>query len=417
MKEFPGLVLDDQVLDHLATPEGAMALWRERVNPELISESNDGIRDALAFVYEYIDQYNEAPDIAILSEETGYDQFEDPIAPIEYVIDELRERNIRQQLKKTVTKIGRMASSPQEALHLGFSEFSRTIGETTSHRDILDTKNLGLVKERYLDRKENGVIGATFGFAEMDDAFGGGLQVGRLVFYIARPKRFKTWLLLKSACTTFENGHNVDVFTLEMSPEEIQDRAACMLAGLSWSLFEARMLSEEHLAILDDCKDWMAEQPMKMNFYRPPIGERTVAQLRQTAQENGSVALYIDQLSKLESTRHFDQRWLEIASICIDLKQAAASFPVVCAAQFNREAIAVKSVMDMDLANIGLSDAVGQEGDLLLGVYQNKEMKDSKLFHFGTIETRSFENHCWEIRNELGLNSNFRVVEELELDD
>jgi len=370
--EFAGLVLEDQLLDHLATPEGCMAVWRERLDPEIIPEINEGVREALRFVIAYIDEYGQPPDVAVLSEETGYEDFETPIAPIEYVIDKLKERKVRQELKRAITK----------------------------------------VKERQLV-KDSGI---SFGYEAIDNALGG-MRKGELYFVVGRPGRYKSWQLIKSATESFQNGANVVIETLEMSAAEMQDRFLCMLAGVSWDQFQHGALPPKDEDILAEAHAWLADQSNKVFFHHPPLHERTVAHMRQFGIEVGADVLYVDQLSFIQANRKSDQQWIEVGYKCQELKEAASEFPILCAAQFNREAAKAKSVKDLDLANIGLSDSVGQTADLVLGLYANKDMMNNRLLQYGIVKSRSFSERAWEIKVNLGIDSNFYLVDELDWED
>lgn len=411
--DFAGLILEDQLLDHLATPEGCVAVWRERLSPEIIPEVNDGIREALAFVIRYIDEYGEAPDVSVLSEETGYEDFEDPIAPIEYVIDKLKERNVRKELKQAITKVSRLVGDPNVALQTMFSEASRIIAENISRRNVLDSYNTGLVLDRYKDRQLIRDSGISFGYEAIDDALGG-MRKGELYFVIGRPGRYKSWQLIKSATESYQNGNNVVIETLEMTADEMQDRFLCQIAGVSWDQFMHGALPPKDEAILKEAGEWLLEQENRVYFHHPAITERTVPHMKQFALEVEADVLYIDQLSFIHSTKYSDQRWLEVGYICQELKVASADFPIMCAAQFNREAAKAKSVKDLDLANIGLSDSVGQTADIVFGLYANKDMMNTRVLQYGIVKSRAFSERAWELKVSLSYDSNFSLVDELD---
>jgi replicative DNA helicase len=414
--EFAGLVLEDQLLDHLATPEGCMAVWRERLDPEIIPEINEGVREALSFVIAYIDEYGQPPDVAVLSEETGYEDFETPIAPIEYVIDKLKERKVRQELKRAITKVSKLIADPYVAAETMLRESSRIIAENLSYRDVLDSCNTSLVLERYKERQLVKDSGISFGYEAIDNALGG-MRKGELYFVVGRPGRYKSWQLIKSATESFQNGANVVIETLEMSAAEMQDRFLCMLAGVSWDQFQHGALPPKDEDILAEAHTWLADQSNKVFFHHPPLHERTVAHMRQFGIEVGADVLYVDQLSFIQANRKSDQQWIEVGYKCQELKEATSEFPILCAAQFNREAAKAKSVKDLDLANIGLSDSVGQTADLVLGLYANKDMMNNRLLQYGIVKSRSFSERAWEIKVNLGIDSNFYLVDELDWED
>lgn len=416
--EYAGLVLEDQLLDHLATKEGAMAIWKERLAPDLINESDEGIRDALVFVLSYIDKYGEAPSIIVLSEETGYEDFEEPIAPIEYVIDRLRERHMKRELSRAIKKVARAAGEPRSALSYMFSESARIIGETTSLKNVMDTYDADSVIQRYNAGKEFADLGLSYGFPEIDMSLGGGLQPNRLYVVVARTGRYKSWMLLKSAFETWAKGHNVTFHTLEMSPEEMLDRFLAMLVGISWRQFQNHALPPADLDLLEEAKHWLMEQEHRIYFVQNPIGERTVPHMTQTALQHGSSAMIVDQLSFIESTRDIstDQNWLRISFICQELKDATTHFPIFYAAQINRTNMQAKSVKDLDPSNIGLSDAVGNTADIVFGLYSNKDMMPNGIVQYGVVKSRSFSPRAWEMKVELDKNSNFRILDELDLE-
>ena len=235
VEEYAGLVLEDQLLDHLATPKGCRAVWKARLSPELIGDEDDGVKAALEFVISYMDEYREPPSRAVLEEETGYDEFEKPIAPIKYVIGKLKERYQRQQMKRVITTLGRNVGNPEEALRIGLSEFNRIRQETLERGNTMDSSDIGEIIDAYKQRLLTGAIdGVTFGYPELD-AHLGGLKDDELTFIIARPKRYKSWQLLFSAFKAVTNeSRNVYFATLEMPPEEMMGRYTSMFAGVSW---------------------------------------------------------------------------------------------------------------------------------------------------------------------------------------
>ena len=236
-----------------------------------------------------------------------------------------------------------------------------------------------------------------------------------LYFVVGRPGTYKSWQLIKSAAEALQQERNATIFSLEMTDKELQDRLICMLAGVSWPKFEHRALMPADKKLLTEAAEWLHDYSHQIRIIHPPMGERTVAHLRQQALDHEASMVYIDQLSFIDSARKWNSNWEKVGSICYELKDAAADFPIVVAAQFNRQCAGIKEMGDLE--HIGLADAVGQSADMVFGLYASKEMKGQKLLHYGTIKSRSFENHIWEIKVELTERSNFRVINMVEDDD
>lgn len=402
--EYEGIVLEDQLLDHLATPDGAMAIWKERLHPDVISDEEEGIREALKFVLSYIDQYRKAPDPSIIAEETGYEEFAEPVAPVEYVIAKFRERYQRKQLRQVVTKIGRLSKEPQSALVYGLDELSRIRLETSSPGKTITSRDMYSVIENYQARFEEGAQGPTFGYPEMDQHLGG-LQGVTVI--LARPKRYKSWQLLKSATDTFFSGENVFFETMELQEEEMSNRFLCMAAGVSWYRFSHNLLDAKELAILEEFELGLREAPCEITFHRAKLGERNVPHIFGLAQEAEATALYIDQLSWFDGAKD-EGNWRIIGKVMEELKDVSQHMPVFMAAQYNRNAAQEEGIGD--LANVGLADWIGQTADNILGIYASRDMLENKLIHIGVVESRSYEPVTWEMKVELTQNSNFRCL-------
>ncbi len=404
--EYVGLVLEDQLLDHLATPEGALAVWKERLDPEVIPASDEGIREALKFVVGYIDQYREPPTAAILADETGYDSFQEPEAPIEYVIERLRDRFRRQQVKAVTTKVGRLSADPEAAMNFAMEEFGRIKSATQKVGGTITDSDFHTTLDDYRRAQELIETGASLGYEEID-AHLGGLRLGEVTVILARPKRFKSWQLTKSAGQTFLDGENISIATMEMTEKVMRDRLHCMLAGVSWSHFEHKCLEQFEIDKLEEIADWIEDQPNKIHIFRPTIGERNVANLVNQAGEHEADVLYIDQLSWFDGAKD-EGNWRIIGQIMEQLKDASMHFPIYMAAQYNR--VQAKEEGIGDLANIGMADAIGQTADTLLGIYSNKDMLTNKLIHLGVVDSRSFEPITWEIKVQLTEHANFKFL-------
>lgn len=409
--EYAGLILEDELLDHLATSEGAYAVWKERLLPEVIPDSDEGIRDALTFVISYMDEYRAAPPIEVITDETGYDEFNEPKAPIAYVIAKLRDRYKRQEARKIITKMGRLSAVPDEAIQHGLTELSRLRLETSERGGMITSDNMfGVIDDYRIRIQSDAQQGVSFGY-EAIDTWLGGLHLGEVVVVMARPKRYKSWQLLKSAEAAIMDFKPVSFATMELSEKEMRDRFGCMVAGVSWDRFVHHMLDAREEDMLEDAARFLIEHPAKVNFFRPKPGERTVEYLTAMAIEQEAEVLYVDQLSWFDGAKD-DGNWRIIGKIMEELKDAAQHFPIYMAAQYNR----VQSLEEGigDLANIGLSDAIGQTADTLLGLYASKDMHHQGILHMGIVESRRFQQQSWELKVELSKNSNFRLLNTLQ---
>lgn len=404
--QYVGLVLEDQLLDHLATPEGATAIWKERLDPDVIPDSDEGIRECLKFVIRYMDDHRVPPGPAVIAEEIGYQDFNVPQTPVKYVIDKLRERYQKKNLRKIITKMGRMSVEPAESMQYGLDELMQLKLATAERGSDLSSDDFSGVIDDYNVRIDNPSESLSFGYTAIDQHLGG-LRLGELTVILARPKRYKSWQLVKSAAQNVLDGHTVFFETMELTTQEMRDRFTCMVAGISWYRFQHKLLSTDDLAQLDHTIRQLMEWEAKCHFHRSKPGERNVHNVVEHALDRGAEVLYIDQLSWFDGAKD-EGSWRVVGQIMEELKDAAQHFPVYMAAQYNRAAAMEDGIAD--LAKIGLSDYIGQTADLLLGMYASRDMIENKLLHLGVVESRSFEPCTWELKIDLSADCNFKVL-------
>jgi replicative DNA helicase len=409
--EYVGLIIEDELLDHLAVPESVIALRKEKFSVDWINENEKDIRRVFLFALAHLKDHGDPADQSILEYEFGA-EFKPPQAPIRYVIDQFRKRYQRREAQKTIKTVSRLvAPSPIEAVNVAFREFSRLRKETMERRFEIDSDEIDVVIDRYKQRIQARTDVPTFGYPKVDEDLNG---IIGLVFIIARPKRYKSWQLVNAAVWNQYCGNVVSFETLEMPKEEILDRYACQRAEISWSKFQHGALSVEDLDKLREVKEYNENNDVKVHFHHPKLGERTVAHMQMRAEEIGADVILVDQLKWIECEKKVgnDQRWREVEYICEDLKEMSNVIPTYVAAQFNRQAANLGEMAD--LSQIGLSDAIGQTADLLLGIYANKEMLQNGLLQFGVIDSRNFEQVRYEMKVDLSKNSSFRILNRVE---
>lgn len=401
----PDFRIEDQLLDHLAVSDSAMRLFRERFSEELVSDREPELRKLIRFVFDYIDSNKIPPTTEVLEYETGI-QFESPKCEIGWLINKFRDRYKRNKTKEVLIKASRKASvAPDEALSLAVTNLNELQAITSPRRHELSTRDWGVRLEAYQKKALEGKLtGYTFGWDEVDQYIGG-LKIGEVAYVIGRPKRKKSFFLLKSAFETTMHPVNPGkavLFSLEMSEEVMYDRYMAMVAGINYGkMVDGRLSLEEYetlAQIEEEVRDW--DESRSLVIASPPSGQRTVQALRQYALDLGADVVYIDQLSFLRSTRSVpaDKRHIEVEYINEDLREAATDFPIYIAAQFNREAASMGEMAD--LSKIGLSDSIGQKADILLGLYQNKDMQQNNIIEFGVIDARNYGIHRWEINTD-----------------
>lgn len=162
-------------------------------------------------------------------------------------------------------------------------------------------------------------------------------------------------------------------------------RAGLLPDALEKRYFEglAKMKSEVQMDVTQDVKGILSVAN-KIDLYRPDI-------------------VLIDGMYLLSDDGRSTSRWESISNISRGLKKLAQSkkIPVIATTQFNRAADEVK--MDkVTLSNLGFSDSIGQDADVVLGLFRTRDMEMNnemrvRMLKIREGEPKDFTLH-WDLR-------------------
>lgn len=401
--------LESELLDHIAIAESAERLFNQRFNPEFLTDEESTVRSVLEFQLSHISKYGSPASKDVLESRFVDISFVQPSSDIGWLCDQFRDRYARAETETALLSLAKkIHKEPPSAVIDQITNDLYRIQESIRDKktELSSSEYPDFLKEYW--ESEESTVGITYGFPQVDAVLKG-LKRGELVYVIGRPKRYKSWMLMKSLVEAQKAGAKAVFFTLEMDIPEMFQRYSCMASGMSWSAFKNRELMPSDMDLMTK-KLSAINESSEIQIIKPPRGERTVHALRQIAKEHGADVIYIDQLKFIESSVRVkaDMRHREIEYINEDLKDACSDFPIYLAAQFNREAAQLSEMAD--LSKIGLSDSIGQTADVILGLHQTEDMRQSRVLQLGIIEARSYGAAKWEVVVELSQNSNFRIT-------
>jgi hypothetical protein len=163
-------------------------------------------------------------------------------------------------------------------------------------------------------------------------------------------------------------------------------------SGISYNAIDKGYLNPQEMNLLQEALlEWESIGPF--NIVQPPAGQRQVADLITLADKYKSGSMIVDQMNWVEAAkadRDYFRDDLRIGDIAKELKLAAQrpgrEMPVYVMHQFNRQQ---KDDKEMDAANYGDSDKIGQIADHLFGIQQGKELRESNQIRFEIIRSRS----------------------------
>lgn len=150
----------------------------------------------------------------------------------------------------------------------------------------------------------------------MDDM--GILGYGHMTGLFARPGAKKTWVLVFLACQVAINQKNTFIWSSEMEPAELKERAVAMLAQLNFTrLTKGKLTDEEHTRLKKFLGSPAAAMLNKHLFIAGPTAMSTVEDLEIYCADNNIELVCLDNVHTMEAR---GEEHIKIANLMFDLK-------------------------------------------------------------------------------------------------
>jgi replicative DNA helicase len=378
-----------------------------RVTTELFESKK--YRAVFKFIKDFYEKYGEIPSVELLEEE--FPEVDIPYAkePAGYYIDKMRERHIRNKGAEILTsKAPLLVQKPIDGI--------LSIREAVANLSIVanptsDSEWGENVEERikqYLAKKEmEGVTGYHTPWQPLD-IMTSGIHAKEFICVVARPKTGKTFLLIILALAMWKQGLSVMFISTEMSKMKISQRLDAVNFELPYQEFKTGVLPDafeerykreikklkdkEPIHIVEDV-DGVSSIGAKIDQYEPDV-------------------VFLDGMYLLNDDKGARSTWERVKNISNDLRKLAKTkdVPLVTSTQFNRGAENASSFKDVTLAQIGYADSIGQDAELVLGMFQDRDMRNNREMLIRTMAFREGEPVDFTIQWDLH-NMDFKVLE------
>jgi hypothetical protein len=405
------LDLDEEIISHLAIPDSVHAFRAERFSPIMIEDEE--IVAMYEWQMEHFREHGHPATPTVLAEEFDL-SFSPPETAIYDLIRRLRERYVTNNARGEMEKVAdAYRDDPMLVAPTMIKVGQELVRLVVPQGDSFGSGDLDRVMDLYDKRALQGP-GPSLGFAELDEYYYG---MRGVVINIASPKGKKSWFTVNSFKENILQGRRAYHYSLELPPEETNERLYAMAANIAPWKFIKGALTKEDRALLHDVQE-LLDSEGSYKIVKPPRGERNLEQMVQRARDDGAEVIYFDQLQYIEDSHGVPlyqakpQEYGDVLNIARDLSDDG---PLWIVHQFNRSAMFSDKMPEMQQAKG--SAACEEVASLILGLWANKDMAKSGITEFGSIASRHFMDQSWEIAVDLNRGCSFECIGVAEHDD
>lgn len=402
-----------------------LAIVREQSRARLVDIPRDFLRTdeerkLYTFLRKHVSTHDKFPSLKTIRRRFSSIDVSVPPEPSGYYREEVAKRAVYNLLREPYAALGEAF----QGAHTDMERVMSIIDEMASIRrrfnvsgGVDDSRTLlsQVLQEFEEARLFHGLRGVTTGFEPIDDLTGGYMP-DDLVFWIGRPGRGKSWLLIKQAFEAWRASHRVLWMSLEMGGLQSMRRMVGLHSGINPNLIRRGMIQTSSQDLLRRGIAEMNEiQPMHMvtaNF------DRTVPQLAAYIEQYDPDIIYVDAtylLTPEKKRRGSEGRRESIADVINELKQLGADCrrPIIGTVQFNRDAERTRRAIQqsrasgegqpqvfdpiahLSLDKIGETDVIGQTASHVLGLDVGLAPYERSTRAFGFLKGREGEDGRW----------------------
>jgi replicative DNA helicase len=296
---------------------------------------------------------------------------------VEYYSNIVRRLSVMRQLISASNQIASIAyeSPPDSDDALDRAEgilFGLRYGQ--SRRDFIHIRE---VLDRYFEESSlapegDGVLhNVPTGFVDLDKILGG-LHRSDMVILAARPSLGKTSLALNIARNAaLDHGARVALFSLEMSKMELAYRFLSCESGIDTQRLRLDQLSERQRERIVATMGVLSEAPIYIDD-SPFLRDSDMrSKARRLHSEKGIDLIILDYMQLMRSSRHTDNRVVEMSDISHCMKEIARELdvPVLAVSQLSR-AVEARHPHTPMLSDLRESGSIEQDADVVLFIYR-----------------------------------------------
>lgn len=337
-------------------------------------------RAAFDFIVKHVRKFGAVPSVEIFRKAFKTFKLRTTSDSVEAVCDQLRGSKLYVDLADMIDEALKLnRENPHDALDHVRTKITSLTSTHIVTRDADLTRSIEETKAEYLRVKEGaGIVGVPWPWEKLNETTLG-VQRGEVVYFYARPKSLKTWLLLKTAVHIFKKGFRPLVISKEMPTDQIRRRIHAIFAGVDYNAVRTgRLTPMEEKRYFEDLEAFSENDPFILSGDDEDKGGvmSVSAKIREYEPDvvliDGVYLMYDDRTNKRTSD------WQGISHITQDLKRMAKQLdiPVIGSTQANRSA---EKTGGNSKSEVAFGDSFTQDADYLIRIiYEKQQQEDNE---------------------------------------
>lgn len=357
--------------------------------------SDENIRSIWLTIVEHTLKYKTPPSISALTEK--HHTFVPALVDdsLEYVIDDFmlktKRRMAVEQLRMMAVAVDDMERLPE--IDEIFMDSARLLSQAVPSGKIARFSEMPSRIEQYKkDRTLGTNRGITTGMPTIDELTFG-IQPHEFIVISGWSGLGKSTLLQHMLFSAYvKNKVTPMMVSLEMEAEALYRKWDAMAANLTYRKLKGLDLSDKEIEAWEK-QAKSAKKAKNDIIVLDKMGRCTVEKIYAEANRYKPDLIGVDYISLMDTPRHAGSSiWEKVTYLTNNLKQLARSLkiPVIAVAQTNKDSAQEGAKLD----NIAYSRSIGQDGDIVLGLYCDDEMRQIRK-----MEVRMLKNRDGEVRN------------------
>lgn len=363
--------------------DGLMSLHRAGVTSDIIYGTGKAV---IEFVDGFFKKYGEVPKPGLIEDTLGIEVV-NVEEPVEYFIDRVLERRVFNLGKKCSVKLAEALEKgkPYEAADIAREYFRQSAKVGSGGKVVPLASLISAVKEDYLEAK-SGKRGILTPWSSINK-ISLGFKPGDLVVVVGRLGTGKTYLLMIMAEKAWAQGKKVLVVCTEMTKERLAARLIAVRFKVPYGLLREGKLSYPIEKRLFEKMDELSNDDSFML-----IGDDfdiNVSVIEAAIEQAQPDIVFVDGLYLVRGNSKFRDRYTAVAEIADELKRMARrhKIPIVASTQFNRD-VSANDTDDIRAEHVAMSDTIGWNADILLGLYQTDDMRQDQELGIRPMKVR-----------------------------